>query len=68
MCNCIEKANKALEPHNTQLMTRESINMKTGRMSMVLLVPTCKINQRIRKPMQVLFANYCPLCGEKVKP
>jgi len=67
MCNCIEKANKVLAVHNTQLLTRESIDMKTGKVSLVLLVPTCKINPRIRRPMQVLFPNYCPMCGEKRK-
>lgn len=65
MCDCIEKANKALAECNTQLDVREAMNMKTGTISRVICIPTMKINNRIRKPKAVLFCNYCPLCGEK---
>lgn len=65
MCDCIEKTNKALAEHNMELDVRETINLKTSRISRVLLIPTRKINSRIRKPMHALIMSFCPMCGEK---
>ncbi len=68
MCDCIEKANEVLAEHNARIDTRESMNMKTGGVRDVLLVPLTKINNKSRKPLPPMYMNYCPLCGEKAKP
>ncbi len=65
MCDCIDILNNTLEKHNAVVDARESINMKTGVMSRVLLIPIRKINSKIRKPMPALFNIFCPICGEK---
>jgi hypothetical protein len=72
MCDCIQKTNDALAEHNTELDTNIAIGFNAVRgkrradMSTVLLVPTRKINSRIRKGPVRLHSNYCPLCGEKL--
>lgn len=63
MCDCIDKVNKTLAEHNTRLDLANVINMKTGVMSLVVEVPTKKINPR--KPKLRMEPIYCPFCGVK---
>jgi hypothetical protein len=70
-CECVKKANEALVEHNTEIDTAMAIgfNKTAGKtradMGAVLLVPTRKINSRVRKGPVRLHVNFCPLCGLK---
>lgn len=63
-CDCLSKVNAQLAAHNTVLAYKESINMKTGKISNVLPVPTQKINKR-GPSAKVVFPIYCVFCGQK---
>lgn len=65
MCNCIKKVNKQLAKHNTTLELSNTINHDTGKMGLVLEVPTTKINPR--KQRLRLFPIYCVFCGVKLQ-
>lgn len=61
-CDCIELANKALEPEGTQLLTMFSL--RGGPTCAVVAsekIPT--LRQRV-KPKTVI-ATFCPFCGKK---
>jgi len=60
MCNCIEEANKALEPHKTRLSG--GITMQ-GRF--VLCVATERTDMNKRKHPMNVFCTFCPFCGER---
>lgn len=62
MCDCIEKVNKQLEPHNTTLDLSTVIDFDSGKMSLKLEVPTRKIKSRGTKLR--LSPLFCPFCGE----
>lgn len=65
MCDCIKKVNAQLKKHNTVLSLSNTINHVTGKMGLVLEVPTAKINPRKKKLR--LFPIHCVFCGEKLQ-
>lgn len=64
MCKCIEEANKALAEHNTAIATAMTVHTESMEVGVRITVPTRKVNSKGKKAM-VVFATYCPLCGEK---
>jgi hypothetical protein len=66
MCDCIRKANKALAAHNTAIDSKLTFSADMKSQGEKLFVPTRKINAKGKRPMTV-WANFCPLCGEKSK-
>lgn len=64
MCNCITEANKALAEKNTVLDTKMTVDLKTGKFSSVITVPTRKLNSRGKRAV-IVPINFCPLCGKK---
>jgi hypothetical protein len=66
-CNCIQQVNKILAQHNTVLATELAFNFKTGKSRVVLPLPTCKIDTKIRGQAKRVFAAYCPVCGKKLE-
>jgi len=66
MCNCIEEMNAALEPHNTCLDVPCRINLSSGEpLPARILLSVCKIDPKKRAQLPVLFAAFCPICGQK---
>lgn len=66
MCNCINKINECLSGYNTELdlpvtLTPINHNMQTSQQ---VIIATCKIDTKQRKGAVVMFASYCPFCGE----
>jgi hypothetical protein len=66
MCECIKKANEVLRPHNTVLDVKLSFTADMKKQLERIHVPTRKISSRGKRAM-VVWANYCPLCGEKAE-
>lgn len=69
-CDCIEKANELLAPHNTKLtehivIEREGDAVSGLRSTIALGVE--KIEPRGNRPT-MMVATYCPLCGVRYVP
>lgn len=64
MCGCIAKVNKALVPHNSELLI--PICLVGGPLPNRALVSTTRLAtaKRGSKP-PMLFAKFCPFCGVK---
>lgn len=65
MCNCIEKANKALESAHTIIDTKMAVQFgsKHATFKQVMYVPTRSTKKG--KKARVVPVNFCPLCGAK---
>ena len=60
-CNCREKVNEALRPHNTTVSFALSLD---SRLTDLWTIHTSQIETGRGKPTaKALFASYCPLCG-----
>lgn len=66
MCECIKEANKALRPHNTAIDVKLAFSPDMKVQLERIHVPTRKVSSKGKRAM-VLWANYCPLCGEKIE-
>lgn len=64
-CGCLDKANKALVPHNTVVVTCYTMDFVTGKQGESLLLHTSKLDSKNRKKALTLYINYCPWCGVK---
>ena len=62
MCNCIEVANNSLAKFNTIISTRTEF--VKGQLKQTLVIPTKKLDPKVRGSPKILVCNYCPLCGE----
>jgi hypothetical protein len=69
MCECIGKANDALQPKGLRLVTGWRIDPITRECTVFLIIPTEKRPDARRgsKP-QSIVPTFCPFCGEKYKP
>ena len=66
-CDCMEKANKALAPHNTRIEQVFSV-MGSG-LRLRWPISTKQVEKGRGKPKAMgLFASYCPLCGGSLTP
>lgn len=67
MCNCIKKANKALESQHTAITTTTMLvgddNATHLKTVQVLTIPTHSTKKGVKA--KVVPINFCPLCGEK---
>jgi hypothetical protein len=61
-CGCIEAANKALEPHGTQLNVMYSFS--GGQTAAIVASEKLPNARRGTKPKTVI-ATFCPFCGVK---
>jgi hypothetical protein len=61
MCDCINRVNAILAPHNTVL----AVPFWSSSGLLTPLVETCKLDASKRGKPKAMFANYCPFCGEK---
>jgi thiol-disulfide isomerase/thioredoxin len=59
---CVKEMNDLLEPNNTQLAQVLSV---TGRE--LVQVATEKRDSKVRKKPVLVFASYCPFCGNALK-
>lgn len=59
MCDCRDQVNKMLKQHNTAL-ERNWLNQTD------IIIETVKINAKKRGQRSIMFANFCPWCGEKL--
>ena len=62
MCDCIEKLNNKLEPHNTAVSV--SMDLFGGGPDKAV-VATVKADDSKRGRPKALIASYCPFCGTK---
>ena len=62
-CKCIDKLNKKLKEHNTELDTTFNV---TGQVFMKVATRRI-VSYRDNKRAVVLVPNYCPMCGKKVE-
>jgi hypothetical protein len=58
VCDCNKRMNEALKEYNTMLVT----NLIGPPHALVL---TDKIDSKKRGKPMMMFASYCPFCGEK---
>ena len=68
MCECIKKVNEKFKEAgiNTAIYVPATVSMKTGKMrSDRVTVATQKADSDKREKPKVLFAVYCPFCGER---
>ena len=68
MCNCIELSTKALDEtgRNTALNVPISVDFKNGKLCTPrLTVGVVKKDESKREKPTLIFATYCPFCGEK---
>lgn len=67
MCDCAKDVDKQLLERgtNTRLAFAMQITKEMGVRS-VLLVGVEKIDKSKRKPAMLVFATFCPFCGEKL--
>jgi hypothetical protein len=66
MCDCMEKANEALAPHNTRI--ERIYSLSGNRVGMPWPISTAQIEKGRGKPKAMgLVASFCPLCGEDLK-
>lgn len=61
-CDCIDKVNKALAPHNGELDLVYQL-FKGRSLTQIATMPV-KTGRGTKKP-PLLTATYCPFCGEK---
>ncbi len=62
MCNCLEKINKQLKDHNTEIVTT-----MTDPLGDAIWLPHLKVKPLKGKKAVTVFPSYCPFCGEKYK-
>lgn len=62
MCDCADKMNEALKPHNTRLSSLTQIT-STMDLRARIQVATEKIDSKVRKPARAVAATFCPFCG-----
>ena len=60
-CNCKAEVNAMLAEHNTQL----DFNYLNER---DILIRTIRLNEKKRNRPAVMFATFCPFCGESLAP
>lgn len=64
MCDCIAKANEHLREHNTKI----ELPMWSASGVLAPFVQTMKLDEKKRGKPTMIFASYCPFCGEKYAP
>jgi hypothetical protein len=65
-CDCMEKANAALAPHNTRI--EQIFTLSGNRVGMPWPISTVQIEKGRGKPKAMgLVASFCPLCGASLK-
>lgn len=62
--DCIDKMNEMLKNHNTRLS--HAIDFSSKPRELVLLA-TSKANEKVRRKPAMVFASYCPFCGNKLE-
>lgn len=71
MCDCIETTNKYLKENYPELNTQIYVPIALFRNDSgspsyhKVVIETEKLDDKKRKKPIVLFASYCPFCGEK---
>jgi predicted molibdopterin-dependent oxidoreductase YjgC len=64
-CKCIALVNEKLEAENTRIVTEQTINFASMRVSPeYVLIATERIEKGLRKGPAKLVAAYCPFCGK----
>jgi hypothetical protein len=58
MCDCIQDVNKFLAEHNTKIELPWFGPQRP-------FVQTIKLHERPRSKPKLMFASFCPFCGEK---
>jgi hypothetical protein len=66
MCDCVEKVNANLKPHNTVLSEISMLNMMSGTSRQSLKIATEKLHRK-RSKVKVVIPTFCPFCGEKIR-
>lgn len=61
MCDCIETANRHLADFNTRI----ELPLWTASGARTPFVQTMKIDEKKRGKPKMIFASYCPFCGER---
>ena len=61
MCDCIDK----IDEHLAQFNTKVELPMWTASGKRTPFVQTIKKDQKKRGKPRMIFASYCPFCGEK---
>jgi hypothetical protein len=61
-CDCITKVNEQFRDHNTYIPTQSLLNTETGKVRLVVFIPTKPIKARGPKPLRPPM-NFCPICG-----
>lgn len=67
MCDCAKQMNEALKEHNAALDIPMMTTRRNGdleRTGPKVVVATRKLSKS-RKSLPMLFASYCPFCGEE---
>lgn len=68
MCDCVSKINRMLAEYNTQIDLVDTVNMKSGQFEQRMRIPSSRIDTRKRKGPMMVFATFCPMCGEMYPP
>jgi hypothetical protein len=63
--DCIEKMNALLAPYNTQLLP---VFQFSEDMPQRIVIATDKLDAKKRGKPMLLYAKYCPMCGQNLEP
>lgn len=65
MCDCLRSVDEGLAEHNAILPFWPRIDLKTGKLLPVICyLVTEKVDRKKRGKPPVVYANYCPFCGQ----
>jgi len=66
-CSCVDQVNEQLKKFNTVIVRELSFDFDTKQASMVLMVPTRKLDSDKRTKPKSVIASHCPFCGRKFR-
>ena len=67
MCDCLSVVNEELKQYNTEIGTGFGVSGDLGKMSLMIMISTVKLDSNERGKPRSVSATFCPFCGTKYK-